>query len=99
MTTMGPEGARDWCPVDVGATTVGVAERDALGTTARVVVWPPNWTGRVLAAVDAELALLDEQASRFRDDSEISLAQRCFSAATRSASARPGDARCGEPAS
>jgi thiamine biosynthesis lipoprotein len=91
MAAMGPEEARDWCPVDVGAATVGVAERDALGTTARVVVWPPNWTGRVLATVDAELALLDEQASRFRDDSEISLAERCFSAAARSASARPGD--------
>jgi thiamine biosynthesis lipoprotein len=92
MAAMGPEGARDWCPVDVGATTVGVAERDALGTTARVVVWPSNWTGRVLATVGAELALLDEQASRFRDDSEISLAQRSFSAATRPGSARPGDA-------
>jgi thiamine biosynthesis lipoprotein len=72
MTAIGPEPAGDWCPVNVGSTTVGVAERDALGTTARVVVWPPHWTGRVLAAVDAELALLDEQASRFRDDSEIS---------------------------
>jgi thiamine biosynthesis lipoprotein len=72
MAAMGPEGAGDWCPVDVGATAVGVAERAALGTTARVVVWPPNWTGRALAAVDAELALLDKQASRFRDDSEIS---------------------------
>jgi FAD:protein FMN transferase len=92
MAAMGLEGARDWCPVDVGATTVGVAERDALGTTARVVVWPSNWTGRVLPTVDAELALLDEQASRFRDDSEISLAQRSFSAATRPGSARPGDA-------
>ena len=92
MTTMGPERARDWCPVDVGATAVGVAERDALGTTARVVVWPPSWTGRALAAVDAELARLDEQASRFRGDSEISLAQRCFSAASRSGSARRGDA-------
>lgn len=71
MTVMGPEGAQNWCPVDVGATAVGVAERDALGTTARVVVWPPYWTGRALTAVDAELALLDEQASRFRDDSEI----------------------------
>ena len=75
MSAMGPEGAGDWCPVDVGATTVGVAERAALGTTARVVVWPPNWTGRALAAVDAELALLDKQASRFRDDSEISRLQ------------------------
>jgi FAD:protein FMN transferase len=72
MAATGPGGAGDWCPVDVGATAVGVAERAALGTTARVVVWPPNWTGRVLAAVDAELALLDKQASRFRDDSEIS---------------------------
>ena len=72
MAAMGPERARDWRPVNTGATTVGVAERDALGTTARVVVWPPNWMGRVLAAVDAELELLDEQASRFRHDSEIS---------------------------
>ena len=64
MATTGPEGARDWCPVDAGAITVGVAERDALGTTARVVAWPPGGMGRVLAAVDAELALLDEQASR-----------------------------------
>jgi len=72
MAAMGPERACDWSPVNVGATAVGVAERDALGTTARVVVWPPNRTGRVLAAVDAELALLDEQASRFRHDSEIS---------------------------
>jgi FAD:protein FMN transferase len=78
MARMGPLGARDWCPVDVGARAVGVAERDALGTTARVVVWPPNWTGRVLAAVDAELALLDEQASRFRDDSEISRLHRAL---------------------
>ena len=75
MAAMGPEGSGDWCPVDVGATAVGVAERAALGTTARVVVWPPNWTGRALAAVDAELALLDKQASRFRDDSEISRLQ------------------------
>jgi FAD:protein FMN transferase len=72
MPALGPTRAGDWYPVNVGAATVGVAERDALGTTARVVVWPPNWTGRVLAAVDAELALLDEQASRFRHDSEIS---------------------------
>jgi thiamine biosynthesis lipoprotein len=72
MTALGPEGAGGWCPVDVGATTVGVGERAALGTVARVVVWPPNWTGRALAAVDAELARLDKQASRFRDDSEIS---------------------------
>ena len=72
MAAQGPGGARDWCPVNVGATAVGVAERDALGTTARVVIWPPHWAGRAPAAVDAELALLDEQASRFHPDSEIS---------------------------
>jgi FAD:protein FMN transferase len=95
MAAQGPGRAHDWCPVNVGATAVGVAERDALGTTARVVVWPPYWTGRAVAAVDAELALLDKQASRFRRDSEISLVQRCFSTAYRSAGARPGDADLG----
>ena len=92
MAAMGPEGSRDWYPVDAGATTVAVAERAALGTTARVVVWPPSRTGRALAAVDAELALLDEQASRFRDDSEISRIHSCLAGAARSGGARPGDA-------
>ena len=36
------------------------------------MVWPPENLPRLLAVVDTELALLDEQASRFRDDSEIS---------------------------
>ena len=92
MAAMGPEGAGDWYPVDAGTTTVAVAERAALGTTARVVVWPPGRAGRALAAVDAQLALLDEQASRFRGDSEISKVHRCLPGAARSGSARPGDA-------
>jgi len=91
MAAMGPEGFRDWYPVDAGATTVAVAERAALGTTARVVVWPPSRAGRALVAVDAQLALLDEQASRFRDDSEISRIHRSPAGAARSRNARPGD--------
>jgi FAD:protein FMN transferase len=61
-----------WSRVGVGSRGVAVADRDALGTTARLVVWPPENLPRLLSAVDRELALLDEQASRFRDDSEIS---------------------------
>src|SRR5215831_21204545 len=67
---------RTWKLVDTGARTVGVAERAALGTAARVAVWPTHRLARVLAVVDTELALLDQQASRFRPDSEISAACR-----------------------
>jgi thiamine biosynthesis lipoprotein len=61
-----------WVRVDLGAAAVAVAERDALGTDARVAVWPPDGLTAALAAVDAELRRLDRQASRFRGDSEIS---------------------------
>src|SRR5215468_7759050 len=61
-----------WSSISVGSRAVSVAERDALGTTARVVTWPPANLGPMLAAVDDELAALDAQASRFRADSEIS---------------------------
>src|SRR5215831_7810005 len=65
-----------WTLLDIGTATVGVAERAALGTSARVAAWPPYNLARVLAIVDAELARLDKQASRFRDDSEISAVHR-----------------------
>jgi thiamine biosynthesis lipoprotein len=65
-----------WTPVDVGTCAVAVAERDALGTDARVAVWPPEGLPRALSAVDAELGRLDREASRFRGDSEISQIQR-----------------------
>ncbi len=62
-----------WSRVGVGSRAVAVADRDALGTTARLAVWPAaNLTG-MLAAVDDVLAALDAQASRFRADSEISV--------------------------
>ena len=65
-----------WTPVDIGTFAVAVAERDALGTDARVAVWPPQDLAMALSAVDAELSQLDRQASRFRGDSEISRIQR-----------------------
>src|SRR5215469_14202444 len=68
--------ASGWAMIDIGTATVGVAERDALGTSARVAAWPPYNLARVLAVVDTELTRLDEQASRFRADSEISAVHR-----------------------
>jgi len=65
-----------WRPVDTGDTTIAVAERDALGTTARVAVWPPENLDRTLHVVDGVLMALDRQASRFRQDSEISRLHR-----------------------
>ena len=62
--------------MDVGTLAVAVAERDALGTDARVAVWPAEGLAKALSAVDAELGQLDRQASRFRGDSEISRIQR-----------------------
>jgi thiamine biosynthesis lipoprotein len=61
-----------WQQADLNERDVAVAERSALGTTARVVVWPPHELPRALDAVDCELVALDRQASRFREDSEIS---------------------------
>lgn len=60
---------------------MAIAERAALGTNARVVLWPPDGLAVVLAAVDAELARLDRQASRFRADSEVSRIARSGHAA------------------
>jgi thiamine biosynthesis lipoprotein len=65
-----------WVTVRTGDTTIAVAERAALGTTARVAVWPPENLPGALRAVDGVLAALDRQASRFRDDSEISWLHR-----------------------
>jgi len=64
---------RGWSRIGVGTRAVAVADRDALGTTARIVAWPPANLPALLSVVDAELAELDAQASRFRADSEISL--------------------------
>jgi FAD:protein FMN transferase len=64
--------AAPWQQVATGNDAVAVAERAALGTSARVAVWPPGNLGLACAAVDDVLAVLDQQASRFRQDSELS---------------------------
>lgn len=68
--------ATAWRHISTGDQTVAVAQRDALGTTARLAVWPPEHAGAAMAAMDAALAALDRQASRFRPDSEISWLHR-----------------------
>jgi FAD:protein FMN transferase len=52
---------------------LAVAERHALGTTARLAVWPPSALRAAVGAIDRELDRLDLAASRFRSDSGISL--------------------------
>jgi thiamine biosynthesis lipoprotein len=68
----GTARAAAWQRIPAGDDAVAVAERAALGTTARVVVWPPGSLDPACAAVDDVLAALDLQASRFRPDSELS---------------------------
>lgn len=68
--------AVSWQRISTGDSAVAVAQRDALGTTARVAVWPTDGLDVALAAVDRVLSLLDLQASRFRADSEISWLHR-----------------------
>ena len=67
-----PRTSATWRQADLKEGGVAAAERSALGTTARVVVWPPHELPRALDAVDRQLLALDQQASRFREDSEIS---------------------------
>src|SRR5215467_8318543 len=67
-----PRTAQAWSRVGAASCEIAVADRDALGTTARIVVWPAKNLLRLLAVVDRELDMLDRQASRFRTDSEVS---------------------------
>src|ERR1019366_4327901 len=71
-----PGAASSWRRISPGDNTVAVAERAALGTTARLAVWPPESLGAALGAVDSVLSALDRQASRFREDSEIAWIHR-----------------------
>jgi thiamine biosynthesis lipoprotein len=65
-------GAHCWRILPAGSAEVVIAERAALGTTARLAVWPASSARRAAGAVDRELARLDQAASRFRPDSELS---------------------------
>jgi thiamine biosynthesis lipoprotein len=72
VTGPGPVCAGPWQRVATGDDVVAVAERAALGTSARVAIWPPENLDVACAAVDRVLVSLDKQASRFRGDSELS---------------------------
>lgn len=61
-----------WRVVQAGSADVAVAERDVLGTTAQLVIWPAASLRRAVSAVDRELLTLDLAVSRFRPDSELS---------------------------
>jgi FAD:protein FMN transferase len=67
----GTARAAAWQRIPARDEAVAIAERAALGTSARVVVWPSGNLGHACAAVDDVLAALDRQASRFRSDSEL----------------------------
>jgi len=65
-----------WQPISTGNDAIAVAERGALGTSARLAVWPAENLGGALTVADEVLSALDLQASRFRPDSEISWIHR-----------------------
>lgn len=69
MLTM--TGRPVWKLAGAGTASVAIAERDALGTTARLAIWPAGSLRAAIGAVDRELARLDRAASRFRADSEV----------------------------
>ena len=56
----------------MSATLFGIADDRALGTLMRVVVTRPERLATAKAAADKVIAAIDEAASRFRDDSELS---------------------------
>jgi thiamine biosynthesis lipoprotein ApbE len=57
----------------VSSTVLGIADDRALGGSLRVVVTRPALLRAAKAAVDEVVAAMDQAASRFRDDSELSL--------------------------
>jgi thiamine biosynthesis lipoprotein ApbE len=57
----------------MSSTVLGIADGRALGGTLRVVVTRPGSLRAAKAAVDEVVAAMDQAASRFRDDSELSL--------------------------
>jgi thiamine biosynthesis lipoprotein len=65
-----------WRRAGTASGGVAIADRDALGTTARLVARPLQDLDRILGTVDGELTRLDLEASRFREDSEISAIHR-----------------------
>src|SRR5258708_25029659 len=57
----------------MSSTVLGIADGRALGGTLRVVVTRPGSLRAARAAVDEGVAAMEQAASRFREDSELSL--------------------------
>ena len=57
----------------MSSTVLGIADGRALGGNLRIVVTRPGSLRAAKAAVDEVVAAMDQAASRFRDDSELSL--------------------------
>ena len=70
----GREPTPRWSAV-VGSEDVAIWERPGLGTTVRLVVWPPSAVAAAARAVSDEVDALDRRASRFHD-SELVRAER-----------------------
>jgi thiamine biosynthesis lipoprotein ApbE len=60
----------------VSTTLFGIADDRALGTLMRLVVTRPELLASAKAAADEVIAAIDEAASRFREDSELSRLNR-----------------------
>jgi thiamine biosynthesis lipoprotein len=56
----------------MSSTVLGIADDRALGGSLRVIVTRPGSLRAAKAAVDAVVAAMDQAASRFREDSELS---------------------------
>jgi thiamine biosynthesis lipoprotein ApbE len=54
------------------ATVLAIADRQALGSSLRVIVTRPGSLSAAAAAVDRVVRAIDDAASRFREDSELS---------------------------
>jgi len=60
----------------VSTTLFGIGDGRALGTSMRLIVTRPDGLAAARAAVDRIVNAIDEAASRFRDDSELSHVNR-----------------------
>jgi thiamine biosynthesis lipoprotein ApbE len=60
----------------VSTTLLGIVDDRALGTSMRLIVTRPDGLAAAKAAADRIISAIDEAASRFRDDSELSRVNR-----------------------
>src|SRR5207245_1782915 len=63
-------------PDELSTTLFGIVDGRALGTSMRLIVTRPDGLAAARASVDRIVNAIDEAASRFRDDSELSRVNR-----------------------